>query len=778
GTMLSAANLLKPATGEPVVTPGKDIILGCYYLTKMVQGKPGEGMIFASLEEAMIANQCGYLHIQAKIKARIDVNKNNKPEIIETTLGRMIVNSFLPKGIAYINEVTGKKRLTAIISETFDKYGNETTAIVSDSLKKIGFYYATRSGLSISASDMIIPKSKEKIIEESDEIIKKINNKYYYGLITDDERYVNTVKTWSEAKSKITTEMVKGIESENDIHYMIDSGARGNWGQITQLCGMKGLVANPAGKTIELPIKSNLKEGFTILEYFIATHGGRKGKSDTALKTAEAGYLTRRLIDTVQNIVIKEYDCKTKLSHKITRTESDYIGESFGRRLLGRVLAKPAVVSKTGEVLAETNTEITNDILKEIEKHKIEEVEIRSTMTCQTTGGICVKCYGKDLGTNETVRIGVPVGIIAAQSIGEPGTQLTMRTFHMGGVAGEGDITQGLTRVEELFEARSVKNPAVLAETEGRVKIHHKGNLMEIVVDSEHPIEKEFYLPLQSTLSVKKGDKVKSGQILAKSEENKNAVKSDVDGKVTEIDVNKIVVTTHGPVEKTYEIPFGKTIKVKNGQYVEKGAPLCSGHLNLRDLMRLTDLYAVQKYIMTEVKNIYSLHGQTINDKHIEVIARQMLSKVRIVEAGDTDFLPGEIVDYIEYVNANAELEKKRKHASRGERLLLGLTRVALYADSWLSAASFQETIRVLVEASVTKKIDYLNGLKENVIIGKLIPAGETYRKLHTEETEEMEKKIAIECKHGLRKKSLAEDESYPEELKEFTERSTIYPII
>ncbi len=774
----SAKNLLKPSDGHPIIAPTQDIILGCYYLTKMVDGKLGAGRAFNSLEEAMIANQCEQLNVQAKIKARVDVEKNNKPEIIETTLGRMIFNSFLPKGISYINEVTGKKKLTQIISETFDKYGNEMTVIVSDSLKKIGFYYATQSGLSIAAADMIIPKSKEKIIEESDEVIRKINNKYYYGLITDYERYINTIKIWSETKSKITIEMVKGIDNENDIHYMIDSGARGNWGQITQLCGMKGLVANPAGKTIELPIKSNLKEGFTILEYFIATHGGRKGKSDTALKTAEAGYLTRRLIDTVQNIVIKEYDCKTKLSHRITREETEHLGEEFSKRLLGRVVAKPIVIEKSGEVIAETNTEIDNGIVDEIEKHKINEVEIRSTMTCQTMGGICVKCYGKDLGTNKTVEIGTPIGIIAAQSIGEPGTQLTMRTFHMGGVAGEGDITQGLTRVEELFEARSIKNPAILSEIEGRVKIHMKSGQAEVTVDSEKPIEKDFFLPGQNTVIVKKGDKVKEGQLLAKSEENKNAVKSDVNGKVTEMDINKITVTTNGPVEKIYVVPFGKTLKVKNNQYVERGAALCSGHHNLRELMRLTNLYETQKYIMKEVKNIYALHGQTINDKHIEVIVRQMFSKVRILETGNSEFLPGEIVDYIKYMDANAELDKKRKQPLRGERLLLGLTRVALYADSWLSAASFQETIRVLVEASVTKKIDHLNGLKENVIIGKLIPAGETYRKMHPDEVEEMDKKVAVERKHGLLKKSLAEAENYEEELKEFTEQSTVYPII
>ncbi|KKQ71970.1 MAG: DNA-directed RNA polymerase subunit beta, DNA-directed RNA polymerase subunit beta' [Candidatus Peregrinibacteria bacterium GW2011_GWC2_39_14] len=771
-------NLLKPSDGHPTIAPTQDIILGCYYLTKMVEKKPGEGMVFGSLEEAMIAHQMDHLHIQAKIKARVDVNKNGKPEIIETSLGRLIFNSFIPEGIMYINEAMGKKKLSKLIAEAFEKYGNEVTTILSDSLKKLGYYYATKSGISIASSDMIIPKEKEQIIEAKDEIIKKINNKYWYGLITDDERYVNTVKVWSQAKAEITNTLTNVIENENNIHYMIDSGARGNWGQVTQLCGMKGLVANPAGKTIELPIKSNLKEGFTILEYFIATHGGRKGKSDTALKTAEAGYLTRRLIDTVQNIVIKEYDCGTKVAHKISRGESEIIGEPYLTRLYGRILTKPLVNEKTGEVIAEAGTEIESDLLEKIDKHKIDEVYIRSVITCQTEGGICVKCYGKDLGTNEVVRIGTPIGVIAAQSIGEPGTQLTMRTFHMGGVAGEGDITQGLTRVEELFEARSVKNPAILAEIPGKVKIHHKGNQFEVTIDSEKPIEKEFYTPAQTEILVKKGDKVKAGQPIGKSEENKSVIKSDVDGKVTAIELNGIKITTSGPVEKIYEIPFGKVLKVKNGQLIEQGAPICSGHLSLRELMRLTDLYAVQKYILNEVKNIYAMHGQTINDKHIEVIVRQMFSKVRIMEAGDCEFLPGEIIDYITYSNTNRELAKKNKAPCRGERLLLGLTRVALYAESWLSAASFQETIRVLVEASVTKKVDTLNGLKENVIIGKLIPAGETYRKQHPEDVAEMEKKVMTETKHGLKKKSLQDDENYPEMLKKYNESSTLYPII
>jgi DNA-directed RNA polymerase subunit beta' len=478
------------------------------------------------------------------------------------------------------------------------------------------------------------------------------------------------------------------------------------------------------------------------LEYFIATHGGRKGKSDTALKTAEAGYLTRRLVDAVQDIIIKEYDCGSTHSHKVTREESEKIGEEFERRIYGRILMKDVIDQKTGEVIIKKGTEIGRSELQKISKHKIDEVEVRSVMTCKTPYGVCVQCYGKDLGTNDTVELGTAVGIIAAQSIGEPGTQLTMRTFHMGGVAEGKDITQGLTRVEELFEARTPKSPAILAEIEGKVKISQKGNITNISITSQKPIITKYELGPYMKAVIKKGDKIKVRQIIAKSTKHKNVVKAEEEGKILSISENFIEVISDGPVEKIYTIPKGKTIIVKNGALVKKGDPLTSGHFNLRELMKLTDIYTLQKYIMQEVQSIYASQGQTINDKHIEIIARQMLSKSRILDSGDSEFLPGEIVDQINLEKVNAELEKKGKTPAYAERLLLGLTRIALYTASWLSAASFQETIRVLVEASTTKKIDYLEGLKENVIIGKLIPAGETYRKRHPELVKEMMKHL------------------------------------
>ncbi len=725
----SNQNLIKPSAGEPIVTPTQDMVLGCYYLTKETPGKPGEGMAFADINEAILAWKLNYLHLQAKIKAKIE------GAIIETTLGRMIFNSFRPSELSYYNETIGKKQLSSLLNDSFLLAGAAKTAHLVDHLKRIGFEFATYSGLSIGASDMIIPEDKGKIIQEANKVIKTVNTLYQHGLITDNERYLQTIKIWSQAKADVTKSMIAGIDPENDLHYMINSGARGNWGQITQLCGMRGNVANPAGKTIELPIQSNLKEGLSILEYFIATHGGRKGKSDTALKTAEAGHLTRRLVDSVQDVIIREIDCGSKEVHTITREESERIGEKLENRIYGRTLASDLIDPKTGEIISEKDVTIDRGLLNKINELNINEIKVRSVITCKTKGGICTKCYGLDLGTNLSVEIGTAVGIIAAQSIGEPGTQLTMRTFHMGGVASaEGDITQGLSRVEELFEARAPKFPAVMSELDGVITIHHKGQLTEISVKTEDPVQKTYEFGSDFEPTVRKGDTVKEKEIIARSTKSKNHIRSEYNAKITEITPYSISIKSTTNIEHKYKIPFGKIIKVTNGDKVKKGQALTSGHLNLRQLIELTDVYPVLKYIVSEVQSIYASQGQTINDKHIEIIARQMLSKIRIIDPGDSALLSGEISNILEIENINEELEKAGKKKAIFERLLLGLTRISLYTDSWLSAASFQETIRVLVEASTTKRIDNLEGLKENVIIGKLIPAGETYRKKISEE--------------------------------------------
>jgi DNA-directed RNA polymerase subunit beta' len=561
--------------------------------------------------------------------------------------------------------------------------------------------------------------------------VKQINNQFWKGFISDDERYHHTIKVWSETKSKIAKEMIKVIPENSDIHVMINSGARGNWGHITQLAGMKGLVANPAGRTIELPVKSSLKEGFTILEYFIATHGGRKGKSDTALKTAEAGYLTRRLVDAVQDIIVKEGDCGTKKSIAITREESKKIGEEFTARIYGRTLSAPLAHPKTGELLADTGTELDRELTTKIEELGIDSVECRSILTCQTENGICQRCYGRDLGSNTTVEVGTAVGIIAAQAIGEPGTQLTMRTFHMGGVAGEGDITQGLTRVEELFEARTPKSQAVVSEVAGKVKVLKKDGKNIVVVAAAGTSFEKYDIPASYKSAVKEGAKVKAKQIIARATDSRLTVKAKNAGFIDKITDKQIIIRHGEAMEKEYELPARANIKVKTGDLVGVGDQLTAGHLNLRRLLELTDENTVQRYVVKEVQSIYAAQGQSINDKHIEIIVRQMLAKVRIIDSGDTTLLPGEVIDIIRFRKVNAEAKAASKKEATAERLLLGLTRVALFTDSWLSAASFQETIRVLVEASTTKKIDGLRGLKENVIIGKLIPAGETFRRLH-----------------------------------------------
>lgn len=725
--MLSATNILKPSTGDPVVSPTQDMVLGCYYLTVMLEDQKGEGLSFGNLEEAVFAYQSGHVTLHAKVKYRLD------GEIFETTVGRMIFNDYLPEGVSFQNNMFNKKSLSKIISSVFEMFGQEKTAILADNLKKLGYKFATKSGISISQADMIIPQSKEKIIEDASEVVKKINNFYWKGIITDEERYNHTIKVWTNTKSDVTNTMINTIDSSNNIHYMINSGARGNWGQVTQMCGMKGLVANPAGKTIELPIKSNLKEGFTILEYFIATHGGRKGKSDTALKTAEAGYLTRRLVDACQDIVIKEQDCGSTEYHELSRKDSDEIGEQFEHRIYGRTLGKDLIHPKTGEVLAEAETIIERDVLKLIDDNEIESVTLRSVMTCRTENGICEKCYGKDLGSNVSVELGTAVGIIAAQSIGEPGTQLTMRTFHMGGVAEGGDITQGLTRVEELFEARSPKNPALISDIDGKVKIKRKGKITELSITSNEPIKTKYDLLAEMEPVVKVGDEVKNKTTIAKTIEHKGSIKATSEGKVIEANENHIIIQSMGTVTKEYILPIGRSAIVKSGDSVKKGQPVTNGHLDLKQLLNLTNIYTVEKYIVTEVQRIYVSQGQSINDKHVEIIAKQMLSKVRILDNGDSDYLPGEIIDIITFERANEKLIEEGKKVAKGERLLLGLTRISLCTNSWLSAASFQETIRVLVEASTTNKIDTLDGLKENVIIGKLIPAGSIYKKRNPE---------------------------------------------
>jgi DNA-directed RNA polymerase subunit beta' len=727
--MCSVNNVLKPSAGEPIINPIQDMVLGCYYLTRMHDGRKGEGMTFANPDEAFLAYDQDVVNLQAKINVRIPKGDSGETEIVETSVGRLKFAAIVPKELGFVNKTMKKKDLSDLVALSLEVCGREETVRFADRAKDIGFEYATTSGISIAASDILIPKERDTILAEANEKVRQINNFYWKGLMTADERYSQAIRVWAKAKNEISTAMIQEFNryEENDITYVIDSGARGNWGQVTQLAGMKGLVANPSGRTIELPVQSNLKDGFSVLEFFIATHGGRKGKSDTALKTAEAGYLTRRLVDAVQDIIIREEDCGDLGGHRISREESAKIGEKFESRIFGRVLSEDVKVD--GTVIAKEGTEIDANVILELNKHKVEAVLLRSVMTCKTRGGICIKCYGRDLSDNKTVKIGTPVGIIAAQSIGEPGTQLTMRTFHMGGVAEGADITQGLTRVEELFEARTPRTPATLCDITGRAKVTHQGGKTFVHVVAEEPGEDTYYIPAGFDVVVKKGDTVKERAIFARSVTDKSTMKAVISGVVSSIERGIVKIRHNEIQERSYEFGPRETLLVKTGQVIDAGSALNVGHNNLQELLEKKGAYAVQNYVVQEVQHIYASQGQTINDKHLEIIVKKMFSKVRVIDAGDTKFLPGETVDYGEMQYENDRVSKEKGKTSTYEQLLLGITRVALATDSWLAGASFQETIRVLVEASTTRKIDMLQGLKENVIIGRLIPTGEVYRK-------------------------------------------------
>ncbi len=748
--MSAANNVLKPSAGEPIINPVQDMVLGCYFLTQWHANKKGHGMTFASPEEAFMAYDRGIADLQAKIMVRYThLNREGQPtEMIETSVGRLKFQEVVPIPLGLINKTMKKKTLSDLIATSLEIVGRDETVAFADRVKDIGFEFATISGISIASSDIIVPVERKQLLEKANVKITQINNYYYKGLMTADERYSHAIRIWSQTKNEVTTAMINEFSKheENDITYVVDSAARGNWGQVTQLAGMKGLVANPSGRTIELPVQSNLKEGFNVLEYFIATHGGRKGKSDTALKTAEAGYLTRRLVDAVQDIIIREEDCGSEVGHMITRKESAEIGEKFENRIFGRTLARDLVIG--GKKVAKKDEEIDTPIITLLNDHKMEEVEVRSVMTCKTKAGICVKCYGRDLSNNKTVQIGTPVGIIAAQSIGEPGTQLTMRTFHMGGVAEGADITQGLTRVEELFEARSPRTPATLADIAGRVKVTHQGGKTVVHIVAEEPGEDTYFVPSGFEVVVKKGQAVKERAVLAKSLTDKSTLKVSIAGKVSAIE-HGIVRVRHDEIqERSHEFGPRESLLVKTGSVVEAGQALNVGHYNLQELLEKKGAYAVQSYIVREVQHIYASQGQTINDKHLEIIVKKMFSKVRIIDASDTKFLPGETADMGELQFENDRAIKAKGRSATYEQLLLGITRVALATDSWLAGASFQETIRVLVEAATTRRIDMLAGLKENVIIGRLIPTGEVYRKRFVslddqgneiEETEESE---------------------------------------
>ena len=676
--MLSSNNLLKLQDGKPVAVPSQDMILGSYYLTIQRDGEKGEGKVFKDIDEAMMAYNEGVIGIHAKIKIRItrEIDGEKVSRIIETTIGRVIFNENIPQDLGYVDRTDPakifdleiefpivKKNLGDIIDRTIKYHGIAKAAEVLDTIKSLGFKYSTKGAVTVSISDVVVPESKPQLIAQAEEQVEEIAKRFRRGELTDSDRYGQVIKVWEGAIKKITEAMIENFDDMNPIFMMAQSGARGNMNQVRQLAGIRGLMADTLGNAVEIPVKSCFREGLDVLEYFVSSHGARKGLADTALRTADAGYLTRRLVDVAQDIIIREEDCGTQEGVLVKEiVVDDRPIEKLEERLSGRYAFEDIVNPETKEIIVAKNELITDDQAKAVAAAGIKSAYIRSTLTCKTKHGVCAKCYGKNLANGEKIDIGEAVGIIAAQSIGEPGTQLTMRTFHTGGVAG-GDITQGLPRVEELFEARKPKGLAVITEISGKVT----------VVDTK---------------------------------------------------ARKEVIVTNKEESKTYQIPLDKELVVADGSTIDAGDPLTSGSLNPQDVMRIKGYQGVQDYLTSEVQRVYRDQGVDINDRHIEIIVKQMLRKVKVTQSGDTTLASGTMVDIADFTEENAKAKAEGKMPAEGERILLGITKASLATESFLSAASFQETTKVLTDAAIKGKVDHLVGLKENVIIGKLIPAG------------------------------------------------------
>lgn len=663
--MMSSNNILNPKDGRPVAIPTQDMVLGCYYLTTEKDDAPGQGKCFKDPDEAIMAYNNDVISLHAKIKVRV-----SGQGLVETTVGRVIFNEELPEELRHIewkgfyNSVVDKKALSVIVDKCYRKLGYSATTRLLDGVKKLGFAYASKAGVTIGIDDITIPEEKATILRDSGAMVEKVEMQFRRGLITEEERYQTVIGIWNEATKKVTEALIDSLDRFNPVYMMANSGARGNIQQIRQLAGMRGLMADPSGQIIDLPIKANFREGLTVLEYFISTHGARKGLADTALRTADSGYLTRRLVDVAQDVIVREEDCATTQGIEVTEIrDGTEVIEKIEDRISGRVALEDIVHPVTGEMLVEADAEITEEDARAITEAGITKVKIRSVLACRTRYGVCVKCYGRNLATGRKVDIGEAVGIIAAQSIGEPGTQLTMRTFHTGGVAGD-DITQGLPRVEELFEARKPKGQAIVAETDGITAVRETKGRREIEVTSEDG-EKEIY-----------------------------------------------------------QVPYGARLKIKDGDRVYAGDELTEGSVNPHDLLKIKGIQGVQVYLLQEVQRVYRLQGVDINDKHIEVMIRQMLRRVKIEDPGDTDLLPGGLIDIFEFEDENNRVIEQGGEPATAKTLLMGITKASLATDSFLSAASFQETTRVLTDAAIKGKLDPLLGLKENVIIGKLIPAG------------------------------------------------------
>jgi len=718
--MLSRHNLLKPSSGEPIVGANQDIVLGCYLLTQEKDGVKGEGKVFADANEAIYAYQDRHIELQAKIKVRLD------GIIIETTVGRLIFNEVLPEGMSFRNETQNKASLKEVMAEAFAEHGNDATAELADAIKELGFRYVTLSGISIGMDDLTVPASKGKLIAAGEQGVVDLVGQYGQGLITNDERREKTVEIWKDVALKVEAEIEAAISPENSTFAIdIAAGAKASMKQVNQMAGMRGLMLSPAGRIIELPVKSNYKEGLSVLEYFISTHGARKGLTDTALRTAESGYLTRRLVDVAQDIVVTINDCGDTSGYLVTQAEAVAAGEeSLAPWITGRTSLQKVVNPATNETIVKKLELITDKSARAIVEAGIDEMKIRSILKCKAPWGICQKCYGTDLAKGTPVKLGEAIGIMAAQSIGEPGTQLTMNTKHLAGIGK--DITQGLPRVEEIFEVRNPKGQAILADVDGVVKIKSDDTKHAITITQPDLKITEYELG-DMKATVKSGQVVAHGDIMAQSKDGKRTIKSKAAGTI-KLSKTHIELAHDGGNSREYVIPSSATLLVKNGDLVVAGTRLSEGSINLQDMLKLLGAEAVERYVVDEVQSIYSSQGQSIASKHIEVIIRQMFSRVRIEEPNATEFIAGDMVSKTALDDENRRVVAEGGKPATYEQLLMPMTKVSTSSDSWLSAASFQETTKVLIGAAIRGKTDKLRGLKENVIIGRLIPVGTGYR--------------------------------------------------